>query len=450
MQREQRSERGSRILILGGGFAGVYTALALQHELRGTNARVALVNRENFFVFYPLLPEIISGEIDTEHVLNPIRLIVPTARLYVGDVVGIDLKDRQVEIRHGLYKHQQTPRTLYYDHLVLALGGIPSTSRIPGLAEYAFDVQRLSNAFALRNHVIDTLEQAAITRDPDVRERLLTYVIIGGGPTGVEVAAEISGLLDDAIRYYGDIDRSEAKVIVLEYAPRILMPIQEKLAEAATRNLERRGVDIRCNTGVERIERRTVYLNNGETIQSETVVGSVGVDPNPLISDLPVPHDERGRVQTTDSLLVGDYRNVWAIGDNARVYDPHTGKPYPPTAQHAVREAKTVAHNIAATIRGKPLKTMTYKTKGQLVALGKRNAIAEIGPFTATGFFAWWLWRSYYLTQMPLPNKRLRILFSWTIDLISPPTLVQLKVGQPAPMAERGPEKDAVPGEGDA
>lgn len=294
-------QRGSRILILGGGFAGVYTALALRDELRGggagSDAKVAMVNRENFFVFYPLLPEIISGAIETEHVLNPIRLIVPHAHLYVGDVVAIDLPNGRVEIRHGLYQHQQTPRTLYYDHLVLALGGIPSTSRIPGLAEYAFDVQRLSNAFALRNHIIDTLEQAVIERDAKARARLLTYVVIGGGPTGVEVAAEISGLLDDAIRYYADIERAEARVIILEYAPRILMPVQEKLADAATCNLERRGVEIRCNTGVERIERRTVVLNNGETIQAETVVGSVGVDPNPLVADLPVPHDERGRVR---------------------------------------------------------------------------------------------------------------------------------------------------------
>jgi len=446
----QSEQRGTRILILGGGFAGVNSALALQHELRGTDAKVAIVNRENFFVFYPLLPEIISGAIETEHVLNPIRLIVPNARLYVGDVVGIDLPHGQVEIRHGLYQHQQTPRTLYYDHLVLALGGVPSTSRIPGLAAYAFDVQRLSNAFALRNHVIDTLEQAVIERDQVARERLLTYVIIGGGPTGIEVAAEIAGLLDDALRYYADVERSEARVIVLEYAPRILMPVQEKLAEAATRNLERRGVEIRCDTGVARIERGSVILNSGESIQSETVVGSVGVDPNPLICDLPVPHDERGRLTASDTLTVGDYRNVWAIGDLARVYDPHTGKPYPATAQHAVREAKTVAHNIAASIRGKPLKTMTYKTKGQLVALGKRNAIAEIGPFTATGFLAWWLWRSYYLTQMPLPNKRLRVLFSWTIDLFSPPTLVQLKVGQPAPMATHNSVVEVAPGDAES
>lgn len=426
----------NRILILGGGFAGVYTARALQRELRGTDAKVAIVNRENFHVFYPLLPEIISGAIDTEQVLNPIRRVAPQARLYAGDVTRIDLANQRVEIRHGLYQYRQTPRTLYYDHLVLALGGVPSVSRIPGLGEYAFDVQRLSNAFALRNHVIDTLEQAAIERDPAVRERLLTYVVIGGGPTGVEIAAEINSLVDDAVQYYAGIDRSDLRVIVVEYAPRILGPMPEELAAFATRALEERGVEFLLSTGVERIERHAVVLNNGETIHAETVVGSVGVDINPLIRDLDAPHDERGRLVAHETLRVGDYPNVWALGDNALVIDPSTGKPYPQTAQHAVRQAKVVAHNIAATINGEALEPMVYKTRGQMVALGHRNAVAEIFGRCISGFPAWFLWRSYYLLQMPLIDKRVRVVFSWTIDLLAPPTLVQLKVGQPAPMAD--------------
>lgn len=442
-----RQQQGGRVLILGGGFAGVNTALALRHELRGLRAKVAIVNRENFFVYYPILPEIISGAIETEHVLNPIRQLLPEARLYVGDVASIDLENQRVEIRHGLYRHHQTPRTLYYDHLVLALGGVPSVSRIPGLAEYAFDVQRLSNAFALRNHVIDTLEQAAIERDVEAKQRLLTYVVIGGGPTGAEIAAEIDSLLDDALQFYQGIDRSDARVIIVEYSSRILGPMPEELAEFARHSLEDRGVEIWTNTGVSHIERRAVYLQDGRVIPSETVIGSVGVDVNPLIKDLPAPHDERGRVLASDSLTVGDYRNVWAIGDNARIYDPYTGKPYPQTAQHAVRQAKTVAHNIAASMRGKPLKTMSYKTRGQMVALGKRNAVAQIFGQCIHGFPAWWMWRTYYLSQMPLWEKRLRVTFSWTIDLFYPPTLVQLKVGQPAPMADPEPVKDVVPGE---
>jgi len=426
----------NRILILGGGFAGVYTARELQRQLRGTDAKVAIVNRENFHVFYPMLPEIISGAVDTEQVLNPIRRVAPHARLYVGDVTDIDLANQKVEIRHGLYRHRQEPRTLYYDHLVLALGGVPSVSRIPGLGEYAFDVQRLSNAFALRNHVIDTLEQAAIERDPAVRERLLTYVVIGGGATGIEIAAEIDSLVDDAVQYYPGIDRDDLRVVVVEYAPRILGPLPEELAAFATRALQERGVELMVNTGVERVEQHAVVLNTGETLHAETVVGSVGVDINPLIRDLDAPHDERGRLTAHETLRVGDYPNVWALGDNARVMDPATGAPYPQTAQHAVRQAKVLAHNIAATITGEALKPMTYQTRGQMVALGRRNAVAEVFGRCISGFPAWFLWRSYYLTQMPLFEKQVRVLFSWTVDLLAPPTLVQLKVGQPAPMAE--------------
>jgi NADH dehydrogenase len=432
----------NRILILGGGFAGVYTARALRSELRGTDAKVAIVNRENFHVFYPMLPEIISGSIDTELVLNPIRRVAPNARLYAGDVTVIDLANQRVEIRHGLYQHRQEQRTLYYDHLVLALGGVPSVSRIPGLGEYAFDVQRLSNAFALRNHVIDTLEQAAIERNPADRERLLTYVVIGGGATGIEIAAEISSLLEDAVKYYPGIDRSDLRVIVVEYAPRILGPLPEELATYAARVLEQRGVELMLNTGVERVEKHAVVLSNGETLRAETVVGSVGVDINPLIRDLDAPHDDRGRLMAHETLRVGDYPNVWAVGDNARVIDPATGKPYPQTAQHAVRQAKTVAHNIAASIKGESLEPMSYRTRGQMVALGRRNAVAEVFGRRISGFPAWFLWRSYYLTQMPLLEKQVRVVFSWTIDLIAPPTLVQLKVGQPAPMAESEGHRD--------
>src|SRR4051794_19082047 len=178
-----------RILILGGGFAGVYTAYQLQRQLKGLNARVAIVNRENHFVFYPMLPEIISGNIETEHVLNPIRLTVPKTTLFVGEVTNIDIANRCVDILHGLYGHKQQPRTLHYDHLVLALGGVPGTQHVPGLEEHGFNVQRLSHAFALRNHLIDILEQANVERDPELRRRMLTFVVIGGGSSGVEVLA---------------------------------------------------------------------------------------------------------------------------------------------------------------------------------------------------------------------------------------------------------------------
>lgn len=426
-----------RILILGGGFAGVYAALNLQRTLGGLQAEVAIVNRENFFVFYPLLPEILSGSIETESVLNPIRLVVPKVTLYVGEVTGIDLAHQRAEIRHGLYRHYQEPRTLYYDHLIVALGGVPKTVGIPGLADYAFDVQRLSHAFALRNHLIDTLEQADIETDPDRKRRLLTFVIAGGGANGVEVAAHIRDLVFGSIRYYQNIEPGNLHVILIHGGNRLISDLPSRLGYYAERFLRRRGVEILFNCRVARVEPDAVYLKNGEVIMADTIVGSVGVTPNPMVTNLPVPHDRRGAIVVNSNLSVPGYPNVWALGDNASVVDPHTGKPYPLTAQTAVREAKLVARNIAASLRGEPLTPFSYRTIGAMVALGHRSAVAYIRGLTFSGFIAWWLYRTYYLLQLPRWDKRLRIVFDWTLDLFFPPVLVQLKVGQPAPTADR-------------
>jgi NADH dehydrogenase len=426
-----------RILILGGGFAGVYTAMHLQHSLGDLPAEVAIVNRENFFVFYPLLPEILSGSIETESVLNPIRLVVPKATLFVGEVTHIDLAHQRVEIRHGLYRHYQEPRTLYYDHLVLALGGVPRTVGIPGLADYAFDVQRLSHAFALRNHLIDTLEQADIETDPERKRRLLTFVVAGGGANGVEVIAHIRDLVYGAIRYYWNIDSDDLHVILIHSGNRLIPDLPSRLGYYAERLLRRRGVEILFNRRVVRVEPDAVYLKDDEVIMADTIVGSVGVMPNPIVANLPVPHDRPGAIAVRDDLSVPGFPNVWALGDNALVLDPWTGKPYPLTAQTAVREARLVARNIAASLRGEPLESFHYRTLGAMVALGHRSAVAYIQGLTFSGFVAWWIYRTYYLLQLPRWVKRLRVVFDWTLDLFFPPELVQLKVGQPAPAGTR-------------
>lgn len=431
-------QRATRILILGGGFAGVYAGFELQRACAGQHVEISIVNRENFYVFYPLLPEIISGAIEVENVLNPIRLVVPKASLYVGEVTAIDLAQARVEIRHGLYRHKQEERTLLYDHLIVALGGVPATSRIPGLAEHAFDVQRLSSAFALRNHLIDTLEQGDIETDPLRKRRILSYVVVGGGTNGVEVAGEMHALLHEACRYYPQIEPEDIRVVIVQSADRLFPDLPKRLADFAARLLRQRGVEIIFGHRVARVEPGVVFLDDGRTIEADTIVGSVGVETNPLVSELPLPHDPRGRLAVRNTLGAGDeFPNVWAIGDAARVIDPHTGQPYPQTAQHAVREARLVARNIAATLRGEQPEPMTYRTLGQLVALGHRSAVAYIPPLKLSGFLAWWIWRTYYLLQIPRWEKRLRVMFDWTLDLVFPPELVQLKVGQPVPSAGR-------------
>jgi len=432
-----------RIVILGGGFAGVYTAFELQKRLRRTPAEIAIVNRENFFVFYPLIPEIVSGAIETEHILNPIRLLVPRATLYVGEVTGIDLAEQRVDIRHGLYRHRQQPRSLYYDHLVLALGGVPNVERVPGLGEYAFDVQRLSHAFALRNHLIDILEQGDIETDPVAKARLLTVVVVGGGANGVEVVAEITDLLHDAAKHYPHLSTDDFRIVLIHGGDRLIPDLPENLGQFAEQQLRSRGVEVMLGKRVAAVEPTAVRLDDGTVIETETVVGSVGVMPNPLVRDLPLPKDERGRLIVDDYMAVEGQANVWALGDNARVPDPTTGQPYPQTAQHAVREARVLAYNVAARLRGRSPKPITYRTLGQMVALGHRSAVVNLRGWTFSGFPAWWMFRTYYLSQLLRWEKRLRVTIDWTLDLLFPPTLVQLKVGQPAPMADR-PAREAV------
>lgn len=430
-----------RVLILGGGFAGVYTAYELQKALGRAPVEIAIVNRENFFVFYPLMPDVVSGMIETEHILNPIRLVVPRTTLYVGDVTGIDLDEKRVDILHGLYRHRQQPRSLYYDHVVLALGGVPNVNPIPGLAEHAFDVQRLSAAFALRNHLIDLLEQGDIETNPAIKQRLLTVVVVGGGANGVEVIAEIRDLLTDACQHYPHLEPDDFRVVLVHGGDYLVPDLPRKLGDFAQRLLSSRGVEILLNRRVVKVEPTQVQLDDGQVIPTETVVGSVGVQPNPLVAQLPLPHDKRGRLQVNEYLGIDSRPEVWALGDNALVIDPYTNKPYPQTAQHAIREARVVAHNIAASIEGDgtKLERIAYRTLGQMVALGHRSAVVNLrwGGLTFSGFPAWWMFRTYYLARLPRWEKRLRVSFDWTLDLAFPRTLVQLKVGQPAPMAGR-------------
>jgi NADH dehydrogenase len=448
-QRPDEPNR-KRILILGGGFAGVYTAYELQKRLNDEPVDIAIVNRENFFVFYPLLADIISGAIETSSILNPIRLVVPKAALYVGDVTQIDLENRRVEIRQGLYGHYQKPRDLYFDHLVISLGGVPNNAVVEGMAENAFDVQRLSNAFALRNHLIDALEQADIETDPTYKRTLLTFVVVGGGANGVEVVAEMHDMLVDVTSRYQHIDAGDIRVILIHGGSRLVEDMPSELASFAEHLLREKGVEIQFNRRASKVEPGRVILDNGELIEAATVVGSVGVRPNPLAVDLPVEHNKRHQIKVTRMLNIPGYAHVWALGDNAEVIDPHTGKPYPQTAQHAVREARLVARNIVASLRGEPLEGMKYRTLGQLVALGHRSAIAYVLGLKLSGFKAWWLWRSYYLLQIPRWDKRLRVMFDWSLDLVFPPELTQLKVGQPVPAAsaalqQRPAQEDPAP-----
>ena len=437
MRRQHEPTNPARIVIAGGGFAGVTAAHQLRQAARAGHVDVALVSRENAFVFYPLMPEVIAGGLRVETILTSIRHVLPHARLYVGELTGVDLERQTVTIQHGLYQHHQRPLELPYDHLVLALGGVPATYGIPGLDDYAFDVQRLSNAFALRNHLIDLLEQADIESDPAEQRRLLTVVVIGGGPTGVEVAAEIRSLFTHALPYYRAIRPDSARIVLVEALPRLLTGFPDAVAHRAARELRQRGIEVLLGRKVIQVEPAAVVLDDGTRLESRTIVSAIGVEPNPIVGSFGLPLDQRGRIVVDEYLRVTGHPNVWAIGDNAAVIDPATGRPYAPTAQHAVRQAKLLARNLVASLRGEPLQLMRYRTRGMMVTLGDHDAIVWLGRVTLTGFFAWWLWRTYALLQMPRWDRRIRLAMEWTLDLLFPPELVQLKVGQPAPATRR-------------
>jgi NADH dehydrogenase len=424
-----------RIVILGGGFAGVTVAQALEHHLQAGEANVVLVSRDNAFVYYPLLPEIVPGQIRIEDILSPIRLVAPHARLLMGSVQAIDLDAQLVHVRYGLDHGPTDELILPYDHLVLALGGIPATFNIPGINEYTYQIQRLGHAFALRNHLIDLLEQAEATNDRELRRALLTVVVIGGGATGVELAAAVEELLSRALHYYRGLQQSDYRVVLVHALERLLPEAPTALGDYAERMLHRRGIDLLLNRPVVQVEPDAVILKDGTRIAAHTVISAIGVQPHPLARALPVEHDRQGRIVVEPTLRIPAYPNVWAIGDLAAVPDPNTGNTYPPTAQHAIAEAETAAHNIAATLRGRPLHAIQYRTRGQMVTLGHRTAVAAIAGRVITGHFAWWIWRTYHLLRLPRWERRLRVLFDWTLDLFFPPELVRLPVSPLTPRA---------------
>jgi NADH dehydrogenase len=412
-----------RVVILGGGFAGVYVAEALEKLRRGDEFEILLVNKENHFVFQPMLPEVISGTIGLVDVVSPLRRLLPRTELHVREVEAVDLAGCTITTSTGFHPH---PHVVPWDHLVLALGTVTDFRGLRGLAEHAFPFKNLTDALSLRNHVIRTLEEAAIEiHDESLRRKLLTFVVAGGGFSGVEVAAELNDFVRDVARHYAAIDRSEIKVILLHAQDRILPEMDAKLALFAQRILGKRGVEIRLNTRLVAATGDGALLADGTHIPCKTLVSTVPASPHPLIESLALPKTKNGRLRADATLALEGTPNVWAVGDCAAVPAPEGGL-CPPTAQHAIRQARLVAENIVATIRGGARKPFAFKGLGKMGSLGRRTAVAEVFGFKIYGFLAWFLWRTIYLLKMPGWGRRLKVAVSWTLDLFLPPELVQV------------------------
>jgi NADH dehydrogenase len=418
-------QKGTRLLIIGGGFGGVYTAIMLEKLLKAeAGVEVGLISKENYLVFQPMLPEVISGSIGILDTIAPIRRLCPRTNLYTREVESIDLKNRTVTTSAGF--RPQTSQ-LEYDHLVIAVGNITSFAAQPGLAEHALPFKYLGDALVLRNHVIHALEEADIESDPEFRRALLTFVVAGGGFSGVEAVAELNDFVRHGAQSFRRINPAEIRVVLLHAGPLILPELSENLGRFAQTRLQRRGVEIRLNTRLAGATAECALLEGGERIPTKTLVSTVPSAPNPLVAALPCKK-EKGRIVVNKYLEVVDCPGVWALGDCAWVVDHQTWQPCPPTAQHATRQATCVAKNVVASLREGPKQTFSFQALGKLASLGHRSAVAEVFGVKLSGFIAWLLWRAIYLMKLPGLDRKLRVSTDWLLDLVLPPDIVQLKL----------------------
>jgi len=415
---------GKRIVILGGGFGGVYAARCLEALLRPEEAEICLVNRENYFVFQPLLPEVISGSIGLLDTVSPIRRLCRRTQLYMRDVERIDLADSLVWLAPSF-----RPRALglSYDYLVIAAGAITDFSGLPGLADHAIPFRTLGDALHLRNRVLHALEEADTEQDPDFRQRLLTFVVGGGGFSGVEVIAELNDFVRRAARHFPRIRAEEIRCALVHSGERILPEITPRLAIYAQKLLQKRGVTLKLNARVAAATADSAVLNTGESIPTRTLVSTVPAGPVPVLQSLDCKK-ERGRLLVNSFLELQGYEGqVWSLGDCAAIRMAN-GEPAPPTAQHATREAHTVAENIVVALRGGQKKAFVFSGLGKLGSLGHHSAVAEVLGMRFSGFPAWLLWRTTYWAKLPGLDRKLRLALDWATALLFPTDLVQLRV----------------------
>ncbi|WP_434287955.1 FAD-dependent oxidoreductase [Celeribacter sp. SCSIO 80788] len=418
-----------KLLVLGGGFGGLYAARELRKRF-GSEAEIQLISDENYFVFQPLLPEVAAGAIMDMHAVTSLRELLKGVRLRKATIHSVDFDRQVVTVFQGV---QRRPTEIAYDHLVVAMGSRIDLSRVPGLEEHALKMKTLEDARRLRAHIIERLEHADVTFLPEVKREALTFVVVGAGFSGIETIGEMKELIDRSLKYYPNIDPKEVRVIAVEFAPRALNELPESLAAYAVKQLEKRGVEILLNTGVASATGRRLVTSTGEVIPTRTIVATIGNAPSPVVldMDLELAH---GRVAVERTMQAKGRKNVWSLGDCAMIpmKDDATerGDFATPTAQFAVREAVQLAANIERAVAGKPLKPFKYKSRGALASLGARRGVAEIFGVKLSGYPAWLLWRIYYLSFMPGFDTKLRVFLNWLLDSMRPRSVVALKAPQ--------------------
>jgi NADH:ubiquinone reductase (H+-translocating) len=412
-----------RVLVVGGGFGGMYAARALERKVPPGLAEIVLVNPENFMLYTPLLAEAASGTLEPRHVAVPLRRVLRRSRLIVGKVTGIDVDRHTCEVEPP----EGETRTFAWDYLVLAPGSIARLLPIPGLVEHARGFKTLPEAIYLRNHVLQQLELADATDDAGERQARCTFVVVGAGYAGTELVGELQSLTTRALRAYPGLRPRDIHWILVDAAPQIMPELGKDLGRVALRILRQRGIEVRLETQVKEVGPDWVRLSDGDDISTRTFVWTAGVAPSPLVARTGLPTDEKRRVLVDEYLRVHGREDVFALGDSALVPDKAEPSGYaPPTAQHALREAKACADNLAATLGEGHARPFRFRGLGLLVNLGEYQGVARVLSISLRGFPGWFVTRTYHLAAMPTWGRRLRVMLDWTIALAFPRDIAEL------------------------
>ena len=411
-----------RVVIVGGGFGGAFTALYLK-RFATPDTEIVLINSTNYFVFQPLLPEVASGNISAPDAVTPLRQMLPGVKVRMGTVTGIDRDTRCVQLLQGSFR---TPQQVNYDHLVIAAGQETNLDIAPGFREHALCIRNLADAHELRNKIIRRLEHADVTEHPLIKERLLTFVVGGGGFSGVETVGEISEMIRRTLRFYPSVQQSDIRTIIVQSGDRLLPELPEKLGRYAERILGERGVEVVLDRRVSSATANGVYLSDGERIETCLFVSTVGNGPTRFCRSLGLPL-ERGKLPVDRTLKVRGENNIWSLGDAALIpMDDGRETFAPPTAQFAVREAKCLARNISAAFEGGAAMPFVFKAGGALASIGNYKGVAQVFGVRFSGLLAWMTWRFLYIGMLPGFSTRLRVALNWAFDFVMPRSVVQI------------------------
>lgn len=412
----------SRILILGGGFGGVACAGALRSQLTVEEADIVLFNQENHLVFSPLLADAVGASLNPMDVVVPLRQLLPKVRCRTQEIVRIDLVNRRVHaVGNG-----RGEETFSYDHLVIACGQVANMNAVPGMADHAFPLKTVADASVLRAHVLEQMELAEICSDPEKRRWHLSFVVVGGGYSGVEAAGEINDLVRGSRRFFSQWKPEDSRVTLVHSREQILPEIGSDLRDFARRKMELAGVEVLLNARVQMATPEGVGLADGRFLHGATTVCTVGSSPAPILKQLDAPK-EKGRLLAEPDMSLRDHPNVWIVGDCGTLRNAHDGQPCPPTGQFAERQGRQAAANIVRRMRGSPTKPFSFRPLGQLCSIGGHKAVAEMFGFYLSGFLAWFVWRGVYLFKLPSWARRFKVGFDWAWLLVFPRDLGHLK-----------------------